>query len=417
MPRRRIAAVITLVLTAFGVVAFLPRTQTPAAGPGPAAMTYARPGPFAVGVRDLSNPADVASELRVWYPASLADEPSTQTEYPYRIGIGGPLGAFTIAGMRGRASPAAPFDLSTAPYPLVILSPGYAVGGAAYAWLSEHLASHGFVVVVPGYEETLASAASRFWIAAIHRPESLRGVLDHVLGRSGPGSELAGLIDPERVAVVGHSVGGHAALAVAGARFDLDDFSTRCEEARAQDDPAAWLCELFLPNLPGMVGEAGLDTGPQGLWPSVRDERVDAVVSLAGDAYLFGRAGLAEINVPVMAIGGTGDGDTPYDWGTQPTFEFVSSPVKARVALEGAGHMIFTGRCDRVSWIAAVVFSGFCADPAWEKGAAHDLVRHLATAFLLAELKQDADAESALVQDAVDMDNVIFDSLGFRVDP
>ena len=90
-----------------------------------------------------------------------------------------------------------------------------------------------------------------------------------------------------------------------------------------------------------MAQLAGLDTLPPGLWPSWSDPRVDAVISLAGDVYLFGQDGLAGIAVPVLAIGGTADEDTPMSWGR--TYAYVSSPAKAMVALENAGHMFFWG--------------------------------------------------------------------------
>jgi hypothetical protein len=38
----------------------------------------------------------------------------------------------------------------------------------------------------------------------------------------------------------------------------------------------------------------------------------------------------------------------------------------------------------------------FCADPAWDKVAAHQLVQHFVTAFLLAELDHDPAATAAL---------------------
>lgn len=49
------------------------------------------------------------------------------------------------------------------------------------------------------------------------------------------------------------------------------------------------------------------------------------MVSLAGDAHLFDEAGLGELRVPVLAIGGTADTDTPYGWGTGPTYRLAAS--------------------------------------------------------------------------------------------
>jgi hypothetical protein len=97
-----------------------------------------------------------------------------------------------------------------------------------------------------------------------------------------------------------------------------------------------------------------------------------------------------------MAIGGTSDTDTPYTWGTQPTYEFASSPRKAKVSLDGAGHMIFTGPCDQMRRIVKIVPGGFCSDRGWDRHRAHALIRHFTTAFLLAELTDDAAAAAAL---------------------
>ena len=40
-----------------------------------------------------------------------------------------------------------------------------------------------------------------------------------------------------------------------------------------------------------------------------------AILPIAGDSYLFDKAGLAKITVPLMAIGGTADTGTPFDLG------------------------------------------------------------------------------------------------------
>jgi hypothetical protein len=39
---------------------------------------------------------------------------------------------------------------------------------------------------------------------------------------------------------------------------------------------------------------------------------------------------------------------------------------------------------------------GFCSDSAWDRGQAHDLVKHYVTSFLEAELKQDRTASEDL---------------------
>src|SRR3546814_7571863 len=56
-----------------------------------------------------------------------------------------------------------------------------------------------------------------------------------------------------------------------------------------------------------MARAAGLDEAPTGRWPDWTDARVKAAVALAGDAAPFAQQGLAALDTPVLAIGGTAD--------------------------------------------------------------------------------------------------------------
>ena len=162
-----------------------------------------------------------------------------------------------------------------------------------------------------------------------------------------------------------------------------------------------------------MANLAGLNATPEDLWPAWADPRVDAVVSMAGDAFFFGQKGLSRINVPVMAIGGTADVDSPYMWGTYPTYEYAASPDKVRIALDGAEHMIFTGPCEAAPLYLKIISGEFCTDTSWNRTRAHELTKHFTTAFLLAELKHDSNAAAALGPGNVDFVDVIYEVEGY----
>jgi predicted dienelactone hydrolase len=375
---------------------------------------YGARGPHPVGMRALATDGDAPLEMVMWYPADGVDADAKIT-YPYKVGMPAPLGTVTFATYKGRASRDAPPDLAAGPYPLVVLSPGLSLGPTSYAWLVEHLASYGLVVIAPDHHEQIDEEFDVLWQAAVARPGDILDVLAYVDGQIGVGGALEGLVDAETVAVIGHSYGGYTALVAGGARIDTDGFTAHCDAAYASDHPSAWLCDKLMPHVADMAALAGLDAVPDGLWPEWADPRVDAVVPMAGDAFFFGQAGLAEMTVPVMAIGGTADEDSPYTWGTYPTYEYVSSPAKVRIALEGAQHMIFTGPCERVPLLMRLrlVSGEFCADPGWDRYYAHDLVNHFTTAFLLAELKGDADAAAALAPDAVGFDGMTYEAQGY----
>jgi predicted dienelactone hydrolase len=388
----------------------LPSPQEEAGRVAGDSVPFAEKGPHAVGVRRLAGDA-APLPMTVWYPALEPDSGRFSLTYAYAINMLGPDSSMALATYAGQAGPGATPDYSAGPYPLVILSHGFAIRGSSYAWLAEHLASYGLVVIAPQHRESLDPGV--LWRSTIQRPRDVLKVLSYVDEAVQAGGEFEGLIDHETVAVVGHSYGGYTALVAAGARMDAAAFEAACETAYGSDDPLVFLCDALLPRVDDMAELAGLGSVPPGLWPAWADPRVDAVISMAGDAAMFGQDGLAEVTVPVMAIGGTADKDAPFMWGTRPAYEYVSSFRKVEIALDGAEHLIFAGECDVVRRALTLVSTGFCSDPAWDRNQAHDLIEHYTTAFLLAELKQDAEARRALAADTTGIPALAYRAQGW----
>ncbi|MBD8870600.1 alpha/beta hydrolase family protein [Nocardioides donggukensis] len=349
-------------------------------------LSHAAPGRHPVGIRRIG-PDDAPVAMTVWYPASDSTDSEPATRYSYSLTVLGTQTATALATYPGVARHGVEADLAGGPYPLVVLSAGFAISPASYAWLAEHLASHGLVVVAPQHAETLDP--STLWRSAIDRPEVVAQTRAHVETAATPGGDLAGLVDPKTVAVVGHSYGGYTALAAAGAQLDPDAFTSGCATARADDDPIVFLCDALQPHLDDIV--VARTTEP---------EPVDAVVSLAGDAAMFGETGLAAVTAPLLVIGGTADHDSPFDWTTRLAYESAASRHKVEVSLRGAGHFVFTGGCDRTRRILRLVTTGFCDDPAWERAKARAVTQHYVAAFLLAELTGATAARTALTDPA-----------------
>ncbi len=407
-----VIVVMALVLTALPVNVVAQEGEEPArTGLRPDSPEYAIRGPYWVGASDFTIDGEPTLEITVWYPALNPDGVEEEITYAYAIKFDVPEG--TVATVLGHAIEDAPLDLSAGPYPLVVLSPGFVMGRAGYAWLAEHLASHGFVVIAPDHKEYFDTTWSDLWKATVTRPQDVLTVIAYADLHTAEGGLLEGLINTDLIAVTGHSYGGYTALATAGARVDIDGFNARCEAAREAGDTNTWLCDLLVPHIDDMAALAGLDPLPEGLWPVWADPRVVAIVPMAGDSYIFDQAGLAEITIPVMAMGGTRDNSTPYEWGTQPTYEYVSSQNRSLVAFERARHMIFTEKCDAVPWLQKLGMGSSCSDPVWDMDRAHDLINHFATAFLLAELYGDEDAAAALSPDAVDFPGITYETTGY----
>jgi predicted dienelactone hydrolase len=375
-------------------------------------LPFADAGPHAVGMRELPVPGEPPLRTYLWYPARQ-DSPPGAMSYAYGMKVFGGDSPVALASYAGRARRDAPPDLALGPYPVVILSPGFAIGATSYAWLAEHLASHGLVVVAIEHAEALDP--SGLWRATVARPGAIGAVLDHVQEQARTGT-FAGLADMQRVAVVGHSYGGYTALAAAGARLDTGRMAAICERAYATADPVTFLCDALLPRVGDMASLAGLADPPWALWPSWSDPRIDAAVALAGDAVMFGEAGLAEVSVPVMTIGGTMDVDAPFDWGTRLAYERSGGDRQVEIGLEGAEHLVFTGPCETSRRFLRILSQPFCTDPAWQKERAHAVVGHFVAAFLRAELADDAAAARALDPRGISIPDLAYRAQGYGDD-
>jgi len=106
--------------------------------------------------------------------------------------------------------------------PILLISHGLYSHRLAMISLAERLSSHGFVVLAcdhPG--STCADASLGATLAFWHHPLDVRALLSEIErleagGSGGPLEFLRGMADFSSVAVLGHSMGGYAALCVAG---------------------------------------------------------------------------------------------------------------------------------------------------------------------------------------------------------
>lgn len=269
-----------------------------------------------------------------------------------------------------------------------------------------------FIVLAPEHQEHVGPELNEVWSSSIDRPRDIKETLDYAEQMTAPGGAMAGLIDMTHVAVIGHSSGGYTTLAAAGAQYDLAAFNARCAQLPA-DDPNMFLCAPLVSKEAEMAARAGLAPMPTGLWPSFGDPRVTVIVPMASDSYLFDKAGLAKITIPMMAIGGTADTGTPYTWGSRPTYDYASSAHKTLVTFVGGEHFIMAS-CESMPWWSATSFYQWvCFDPVWDKDRSIDLVNHFSTAFLLAELKGDDEAAKALAPENVAFPGIQYETTAF----
>lgn len=251
--------------------------------------------------------------VSIWYPT----EQGTETE------IVGENPAFYGIPVIRDASPSS-YDL-----PLVVLSHGYGGSWRNLSWLAEELARHGYIVAAPDHPGTTTFdmdpvRAAMMW----ERPRDLSRVIDALESDS----TLAGKVDRNRIAAIGHSLGGWTVAASAGARFDTERFEGDC---KANTSPRA--CDL--------KNELGL--GRKELERDMEDARLKAFVSLdLGLARGFSPESLATIQIPALVIGaGIDVGGLPAKLESGYLAEHLPKSSSTYVEIPDAMHFAFVGLC------------------------------------------------------------------------
>ncbi|MEM5582746.1 alpha/beta fold hydrolase [Roseibium sp. AS2] len=165
------------------------------------------------GVRDIkvTSPArDQDLDVTVWYPAAASGDIV-------------PVGADRI--FQGTDAFAdAPMRPGT--YPLVVFSHGSGASIHKMAWLAGKLAGKGFIVAGPDHPGTTSGDSTpedtpKLW----QRTDDLSNVISALLADPDWGKVIAA----DRIGVLGFSLGGAAALELAGARADLEAYARYCE--------------------------------------------------------------------------------------------------------------------------------------------------------------------------------------------
>jgi len=406
----RLFTILVLVALIFGACQPITRplvaTPQPAQGLRPDAPPYAVRGPYAVGVRDfVIDTPDRKIAVSVWYPALNPEAKPEAVTYA----LGFPTNQFPEFTIAGHALRDAEPDNANGPYPLMLYIHAAWSVRQETAYLVEHLASHGFVVIAPAMTDNWSMLFKSVYQSEITRPRDASRTLDFAEKLTAAGGQLAGLIDLNHIAAGGWSWGGQVALELAGARIDLNDWlATYCKTVPDDVD-----CKEYPNHLNDMAKLAGLAAVPKGLWPDWRDPRIDAIVPLAPGVSLFTDEGIQNVKIPVLLLLGSADDSVGPMFAMRQTYEKLPSAAKTRVIIENAGHLVFNNNCTAELALSTPDYAWVCTDPVWDMDRAHDLINHFVTAFLLAELKGDKEAAKALAPENVTFTGIKYETTGF----
>ncbi|WP_047306208.1 alpha/beta hydrolase family protein [Pseudomonas fluorescens] len=272
-----------------------------------------------IGFREVTL-ADASQQrplhVALWYPTTATAPLLPSAENPIFQGVA------TI-------KDAAP---SGSAHPLVVLSHGYRGNWRNLSWLVSSLVDQGYIVAAPDHPGTTTfdqrpAEAAKLW----ERPRDLSRVIDKLT----LDNTLAGPVDPQRIAAIGHSLGGWTVTALAGARYSPQRY---LEECRLHPNPR--LCHI--------APELGITAHNQGpLSADLRDPRVKAVVALdLGFARGFTPESLSTLHTPVLVLGaGVNIADMPVEEESGYLNAHLASPPSRYEVLANASHFSFMQIC------------------------------------------------------------------------
>lgn len=198
--------------------------------------------------------------------------------------------------------------------PLVVLSHGFGADRRFLGYLAYHLASYGLTVVAvehpgsnvawltgSGLSESGIEKTSGILPASefVDRPKDVSFLLDRLKRLNQYSEVLKGKFNTDQVVVIGHSLGGYTALALAGTPLSLDHLRQFCSDPNPVILSPADLLQC---------NAADLSNPPADL----KDERVVQVVLLNPViGRLFDEQSLSQVKIPTLMLAATEDSITP----------------------------------------------------------------------------------------------------------
>ncbi len=329
-------------------------------------------------------------------PAALANydlsAPLNPGPHPWQVM---PL-TFQNPGRRqlSRADLYLPEDLAT-PAPVVVISHGLASDLQTFAYLAEHLASHGYGVVVLEHAETNAERFTQFLqgqagppdpTELLNRPRDITAVLDTLAQRAETEPMLRSL-DLQTVGVWGQSLGGYTVLAAAGATIDRPQLEQVC---------AAPLSQRLSLNA-SMLLQCRITELPEASDLAVRDNRIRAVIAANPFAStIFGPTGMAQIEVPTLIVAGSEDFLTPALLEQIQPFSWLTVADAYLMVMEQGTHFSFLASGDR----GALPLPDGVVGP--ELGESRTPMKGASLAFFDRYLRQQSEADPYLDQAYLD---------------
>lgn len=267
------------------------------------------------------------------------------------------------------ASPGAP--VASGRFPLVIVSHGFRGWPELMSFLTENLASKGYVVAgidhADGQFRDRAGSTRSFATAAATRARDQQFVMAGLSLRSTAGGDaVLRAVDPNRIGLIGYSMGGFGALATAGAGYDpASPIHRRLPPSALADQTGARPAN---PRLRAVVAFA-----PWGAQPPHR---------------AWSDATLAGLKAPLLLVAGDEDDISGYLEGTRWLFDHATGTGRHILVYRNARHNV-AGNPSPPATRGSILAREYFDEPVWRADRLNAIGQHFVTAFLDRHLKDD----------------------------
>jgi len=229
------------------------------------------------------------------------------------------------------------------PASVIVISHGLGTDSSNFEYLATHLASYGFAVVVPNHPDSdtkqlrsLINQKATELVKSnefIDRPLDVKYILNQLEKGNKSDFRFQGRLNLQQVGIFGQSLGGYTALALAGAKINFEQLEQDCQSATLHK---TWNMSLLFQCRALELKNHTYD--------NLQDPRVKAAIAVSPiTSSIFGKAGLSQIQTPVMIFASSNDTVAPALYEQIVPFSWFRNSQKYLITLIGGTHFSTIG--------------------------------------------------------------------------